>query len=395
MGRRNYPLGSYLGGVRTLGYLLSAMVLTVGCSDRPTGIGSTSGGGSVGSSSSTAGETGAATAGTAGTAGTGGGSRGATGGSGNGSTDVTGAGSGTAASTSTVDETQGAGSTTSGFGTGAASASTGPVGTTGGVGLTSGGTGAGGTGVATTGSATTGLGTGGTTAGTGGVVSTGGTAGGALDCGGVVYACGDGMDNDGDGKTDAADPECIGPCDDDEGSFQTGIPGDNMDCWQDCFFDGNSGHGDDGCRWNLKCDPQNPGANVGCEYTGRGNCSGGADTPQECIDFCAPLTPNGCDCFGCCTVPTQAGDVNIFLNSGPNCSIQNIAECQPCTPNEDCGNPCEPENCEVCFGSELPESCDTPECPPGFPPCVVDDSGVSDCAEGEYCITGCCVAIVG
>ena len=36
------------------------------------------------------------------------------------------------------------------------------------------------------------------------------------------------------------------PLDNDESSFATGIPGDNMDaCKQDCFFDGNSGMGDD------------------------------------------------------------------------------------------------------------------------------------------------------
>ena len=69
--------------------------------------------------------------------------------------------------------------------------------------------------------------------------------------------CSDGNDNDGDGKIDYDDPECVGPLDNDESSFATGIPGDNMDaCKQDCFFDGNSGAGDDHCDWQLKCDPQ-------------------------------------------------------------------------------------------------------------------------------------------
>src|SRR5690606_4250483 len=39
-----------------------------------------------------------------------------------------------------------------------------------------------------------------------------------VDCGGTIYACGDGMDNDGDGFVDLLDPECTGPCDDDESS---------------------------------------------------------------------------------------------------------------------------------------------------------------------------------
>src|SRR5204863_6684485 len=54
--------------------------------------------------------------------------------------------------------------------------------------------------------------------------------------------CSDGIDNDGDGKIDYNDPECVGPLDNDEGTYATGIPGDNVDaCKQDCFFDGNSG----------------------------------------------------------------------------------------------------------------------------------------------------------
>ena len=67
------------------------------------------------------------------------------------------------------------------------------------------------------------------------------------------YYDGDFADFDGDGKIDLADPECVHPCDNDEGSFATGIPGDNVDaCKQDCFFDGDSGMGNDGCEWNFK-----------------------------------------------------------------------------------------------------------------------------------------------
>ena len=46
-------------------------------------------------------------------------------------------------------------------------------------------------------------------------------------CGGSGCACSDGKDNDGDGLIDGMDPECTGPLDNDEGSFATGIPGDN------------------------------------------------------------------------------------------------------------------------------------------------------------------------
>src|SRR6185436_9912124 len=105
----------------------------------------------------------------------------------------------------------------------------------------------------------------------GGGGTAGGGAGGSSGAGGSASAgcpvspsaCTDGIDNDGDGKIDGADPECVGTCDNDEGTFATGISGDNIDaCKQDCFFDGNSGQGDDGCEWNLKCDPANPGASA-------------------------------------------------------------------------------------------------------------------------------------
>jgi hypothetical protein len=116
--------------------------------------------------------------------------------------------------------------------------------------------------------------------------------------------CSDGIDNDNDGKIDLADPECTGPADNAEGSFATGIPGDNIDaCKQDCFFDGNSGMGDDGCEWQLKCDPLSK--NDKCPYdmsyaTGHTKeCSVSASQSDKCIMNCRKYVPNGCDCFGC------------------------------------------------------------------------------------------------
>ncbi len=222
---------------------------------------------------------------------------------------------------------------------------------------------------------------------TAGTATGGGGPGG--DCGGTTYACGDGIDNDEDGFIDLADPECTGPCDDDEASFQTGIPGDNMDCKQDCFFDGNSGQGDDGCVWDLRCDPANPGEFINCEYTGGNNCDNQPpNQEQDCIDFCAPFVPPGCDCFGCCEVQTPMGPVWIFLNSHPDCAFDNLEACTECTPQiEDCGNPCEPAECEVCFGeTEPPPGCEEAGCPSGDDPCMEN----ADCPEGYFCYLDCC-----
>jgi hypothetical protein len=219
---------------------------------------------------------------------------------------------------------------------------------------------------------------------------TGGDPTNPLDCGGTIYACGDAMDNDGDGFTDLFDPECTGPCDDDESSFQTGIPGDNMDCKQDCFFDGNSGQGDDGCIWDLRCDPENPGANIGCEYTGGNNCDNQPPNQEEgCIEFCEPFVPPGCDCFGCCTVQTPEGPLDIFLNSDPDCSLDNLDACEPCTSQiDDCGVPCVPEDCQVCFGeTEPPEGCDENMCITGDP-CDADQP--DSCPMDYFCYLGCC-----
>ena len=165
-----------------------------------------------------------------------------------------------------------------------------------------------------TGAGAGGAGTGGTGAAIGG--GTGGTAGGGVISKVGITQCNDGIDNDGDGKIDLADPECTGPYDNDEGSFATGIPGDNMDaCKQDCFFDGNSGMGDDGCLWQLQCDPlsNEPKCAYDPSFVSHhsAECSISDSQSQHCIDKCRPVTPNGCDCFGCCQVPGAAHPIRL------------------------------------------------------------------------------------
>ena len=207
--------------------------------------------------------------------------------------------------------------------------------------------------------------TGGTTSDTGGSTSSGGTTAGGTSSGGssatgatggtttTGSACDNGLDDDGDGLIDGFDPECTGPWDNDEGSFATGIPGDNSDPkWQDCFFDGNSGAGDDGCRYPTQClTGDYDAADPKCELA------------NACKDYCAKLTPNGCDCFGCCTVQGADGtSVDIFTTS--SCSIDKIddeAACPRCQKSLDCQNTC--GECELCPGkteADLPASCTPP-----------------------------------
>jgi hypothetical protein len=256
-------------------------------------------------------------------------------------------------------------------------------------------------------------GSGGSTSVGGGLASGGGSVGGGSSMSGPSTGagnagpctpgntqCTDCIDNDNDGQMDAWDVECVGPLDNDEGSFATGIPGDNSDpCKQDCFFDGDSGSGNDGCLWELKCDPLSPGA-PDCPFDpDYNNCPDMQS--QKCIDNCAEYTPNGCDCFGCCEV--QLPDMTtITIKLGPGCDVEHATDpavCKPCTQTTTCNNEC--EECEYCLGkTELPPECDSGSggaggsggsgnCAPDEIPC----SPEVPCPGGLYCLTGCCIDV--
>jgi hypothetical protein len=244
---------------------------------------------------------------------------------------------------------------------------------------------------------------GGTNPGTDGGGTNPGTDGGGTnpgtDGGGVVPGCGttqcsNCIDDDGDGTTDGADVHCISNLDDDESSFATGIPGDNMDQKPDCFFDGNSGSGNDGCEIDICCL--------------LGDCPTGTDCSlsQMCIDFCAPLTPVGCDCFGCCTL--CEGDLckNVLTipgsTDGWDCddlaNLSDPVKCPECT-QTDCGAaPCDEAgqnaDCILCPGQspdELPAECNMQnQCPDGRQVC----SATVACPNLQYCSNGCCIDIV-
>lgn len=220
-------------------------------------------------------------------------------------------------------------------------------------------------------------------------------------CGGEACACANGIDDDGDGAIDGFDLECTGPGDADEGSFATGIAGDNQDPkWQDCYFDGNSGAGDDACRYPTACSSgELPLTDSACLVS------------DECVDFCRPRTPNGCDCFGCCEVRDGAGTVHHIVITEA-CDADHLAECQACVQAVGlCDNPC--GECELCPGKtpdDLPDSCyGTAPMTPGSEadagtgeevteePVVSCDDGeescqsTQDCPGAKYCSYGCCL----
>jgi len=212
--------------------------------------------------------------------------------------------------------------------------------------------------------------------------------------------CNNCLDDDNDGKADGFDPECTGSVDRDEGSFATGIPGDNKDAKkQDCFFDGNSGGGQD-CAWHTCClldNPNTPDNECPADLR-QGYDAAACLTAQSdaCIRSCAPLTPPGCDCFGCCTVcqGDTCNDVLINPAVSPTCDYSNLAGCLSCTKNTQCGaDSCDdnPDDCVLCPGqveADLPAVCSGENtCPAGHAACNVD----GDCGAGEYCSTGCCI----
>jgi hypothetical protein len=185
--------------------------------------------------------------------------------------------------------------------------------------------------------------------------------------------CTDGIDNDNDNMIDLADVECTSACDNDESSFGTGLPGDNRDpIWQDCFFDGNSGAGNDGCRYNSCClFPAGHPSACTQQQIDQGYC----DVTDQCVDTCAPAAPPGCDCFGCCQICGVTGacaDANgcVQIVILPGCNFEDVCSdtvnCPPCQQSGEC----------------------TTQCPTGASECSID----GDCGGGMFCTDGCCVA---
>jgi hypothetical protein len=181
-------------------------------------------------------------------------------------------------------------------------------------------------------------------------------------CNGRLYECGDCVDNDGDCAVDWQDPSCTGPCDDDEGSLGVHLTGANNGvCKLDCFFDDNTGRGDDDCRWSHRCDPLSSG-DPKCAYAPTPECDEQlAAQSAKCLSSCMPLVPNGCDCFGCCEIPGAPTAVYLGSTVGgvASCdmgSLDDPERCAPCTPVPSCFNDC--AMCEICVGKPtLPPEC--------------------------------------
>ncbi len=215
-------------------------------------------------------------------------------------------------------------------------------------------------------------------------------------CNNKPCACNNGIDDDNDNLIDGFDPECTGPFDDDESSFATGKSEAKNNLCQDCFFDANSGHGDDGCYYHSDC-------LLGKipSMTTPSDCSSDCEVTAQCIETCLPRTPNGCDCFGCCEV-TKEDNSRITVRIVETCSLAVIDDpiaCPRCVQSQICRNDC--GLCELCLGKPseaLPERCKDEStetgidysCDQGERVC----SATLPCKDNEYCYQGCCLPVL-
>jgi len=223
--------------------------------------------------------------------------------------------------------------------------------------------------------------------------------------------CSNCIDDDSDGTIDSLDMACTTPSDNDEAKFSTNIPGDNVDSInQDCFFDGNSGAGDDGCQIHVCCllgATSQAACTIGANQYNPAACPppiGTGALSQSCRNVCGALTVPGCDCFGCCTlcdpVTKVCRDVAIHPLTSPDCTpatIDDPGKCRQCTQVPSCGREaCGDLSCVLCPGQtpgDLPAACGgVPSCPSGSRSCVNDAS----CPAGTYCHAGsrCCIGFV-
>jgi hypothetical protein len=222
--------------------------------------------------------------------------------------------------------------------------------------------------------------------------------------------CSNCIDDDGDMRIDGFDPQCTGPIDNDEATFATGIPGDNKDAvMQDCFFDGDSGAGNDGCNIHVCCllgAHTKAECPIGANKFDPNACPppiGTGTLSQKCIDTCGKLAPPGCDCFGCCTIcdpanPGMCYDIDINPAVSPGCTAATLSDpntCKTCVKNTQCGNgECGGTSCILCPGQDpgsLDPGCNGAMCPVGQQTCDVNNPS---CPSGEYCSNGCCIGTI-
>jgi hypothetical protein len=126
---------------------------------------------------------------------------------------------------------------------------------------------------------------------------------------------------------------------------------------------------------------------------------------MTCLDYCGPLTPNGCDCFGCCEVHASDGSRRTvrLTDTCTQETLDDEAACVACVQSTECVNDC--GTCELCLGkTTLPPECygtggtggmggtggyggTGQMCSNGGAICNEN----MPCPPEQFCLTGCCV----
>jgi hypothetical protein len=54
------------------------------------------------------------------------------------------------------------------------------------------------------------------------------------------------------------------------------------------------------------------------------------EMPQTCLEFCTPLVPNGCDCFGCCQIHVGGEIHTVYIGTEVNgqgtCNVETAGD---------------------------------------------------------------------
>ena len=259
--------------------------------------------------------------------------------------------------------------------------------------------------------------------------------------------CGDGIDNDCDGLTDVADPQCsacVQDSDCDDGSVCTGIEtcvapncvaGTPLDCDDSNVCTNDSCDPVSGCRYGYNTGPCDDGdfctANDSCD--GAGNCTVNTGSPctTQCMENCNS-TQSRCDpdpigtacddglyctendaCNGSGSCAGQPRDCSALTDqchegtcdeTGNTCladaAAKNGDPCddgQYCTENETCnsgncrgGTPRVCPDVDLCNAgicNDVSDACEPDPAPREGLPCDDDD----DCTRTDTCVSGNCV----
>ena len=144
--------------------------------------------------------------------------------------------------------------------------------------------------------------------------------------------CTDGRDNDGDGKADADDPGVLGRLRRRRGQLRHRHPRRQprrraAPATRTASSTATPARATTAAASTCAAIPPAPGAAI-CPYTPDRPGLMCAEAVQACVNRCRQVTPNGCDCFGCCAIPGR--DFAVRLSA--TCTAGALRRSRPAAP---------------------------------------------------------------